>query len=148
MNVGLIGIGTVGGGTYKVLTENFQEIFNKIGIEIKVTHVADKDIGLAEKIVDKSVQITSDAFELIANKDVDLVVELIGGTFGVMKETHDLAIKVGRPTARQIDNKKNKYMASDCPLAGKHINQLSKDTEIRHDEALHPIEIMAKAYKL
>ena len=47
-----------------------------------------------------------------------------------------------------IDNKKNKYMASDCPLAGKHLNQLSKDTEIRHDEALHPIEIMAKAYKL
>ena len=50
--------------------------------------------------------------------------------FGVMKETHDLAVKVGRPTARQIDNKKNKYMASDCPLAGKHLNQLSKDTEI------------------
>ena len=48
----------------------------------------------------------------------------------------------------QIDNKKTKYMASDCPLAGKHLNQLSKDTEIRHDEALHPIEIMAKAYKL
>ena len=48
----------------------------------------------------------------------------------------------------KIDNKKNKYMASDCPLAGKHLNQLSKDTEIRHDEALHPIEIMAKAYKL
>jgi glycerol-3-phosphate dehydrogenase subunit C len=44
--------------------------------------------------------------------------------------------------------RKNKYMASDCPLAGKHLNQLSKDTEIRHDEALHPIEIMAKAYKL
>ena len=43
-----------------------------------------------------------------------------------MKDTHDLAIKVGRPTARQIDNKKNKYMASDCPLAGKHLNQLSK----------------------
>ena len=94
MNVGLIGIGTVGGGTYKVLTENFQEIFNKIGIEIKVTHVADKDIGLAEKIVDKSVQITSDAFELIANKDVDLVVELIGGT-GVAKDLVNGALKNG-----------------------------------------------------
>ena len=57
MNVGLIGIGTVGGGTYKVLTENFQEIFNKIGIEIKVTHVADKDVDLAKKTVDKSVKI-------------------------------------------------------------------------------------------
>ena len=49
-----------------------------------------------------------------------------GGTFGCNEGKHDLAIKVGRPTARQIDNKKNKYMASDCPLAGKHLNQLSK----------------------
>ena len=91
-----------------------------------------------------------DMLKNIPNIKIDVVERCAGhgGTFGVMKETHDLAIKVGRPTARQIDNKKNKYMASDCPLAGKHLNQLSKDTEIRHDEALHPIEIMAKAYKL
>ena len=91
-----------------------------------------------------------DMLKNIPNIKIDVVERCAGhgGTFGVMKETHDLAIKVGRPTARQIDNKKNKYMASDCPLAGKHLNQLSKDTEIRHDEALHPIELMAKAYKL
>ena len=91
-----------------------------------------------------------DMLKNIPNVKIDVVERCAGhgGTFGVMKETHDLAIKVGRPTARQIDNKKNKYMASDCPLAGKHLNQLSKDTEIKHDEALHPIEIMAKAYKL
>ena len=39
-------------------------------------------------------------------------------------------------------------MASDCPLAGKHLKQLSEDTNIEHNEALHPIEILAKAYKL
>ena len=91
-----------------------------------------------------------DMLKNIPNVKIDVVERCAGhgGTFGVMKETHDLAIKVGRPTARQIDNKKNKYMASDCPLAGKHLKQLSKDTEIRHDEALHPIEIMARAYKL
>ena len=71
-----------------------------------------------------------------------------GGTFGVMKETHDLANKVGRPTARQIKNKNNKYMASDCPLAGKHLKQLEVDTNISNDEALHPIELMAKSYNL
>ena len=65
-----------------------------------------------------------------------------------MKTTHDLALKVGRPTARQIKNKNNKYMASDCPLAGKHLKQLEQDTNITNDEALHPIEILAKAYKL
>ena len=91
-----------------------------------------------------------DMLKHIPNVKLDVVERCAGhgGTFGVMKETHNLAIKVGRPAARQVDNKKNKYMASDCPLAGKHLNQLSKDTKIRHDEALHPIEILAKAYKL
>ena len=65
-----------------------------------------------------------------------------------MKETHTLAKKVGRPTARQIKKKNNKYMASDCPLAGKHLHQLNDDTNINHTEALHRIEILAKAYKL
>jgi len=91
-----------------------------------------------------------DMLKLIPNIKLDIVEKCAGhgGTFGVMKETHNLAIKIGKPTAKQIDNKKNKYMASDCPLAGKHLNQLSKDTNIVHDEAFHPIEILAKAYKL
>ena len=91
-----------------------------------------------------------DMLKLIPNVKLDIVERCAGhgGTFGVMKETHNLAVKIGNPTTRQIDNKKNKYMASDCPLAGKHLNQLSKDTNIKHDEALHPIEIMAKAYRL
>ena len=65
-----------------------------------------------------------------------------------MKKTHHQAIKIGRPTARQIKSNKNKYMASDCPLAGKHLQQLSDDINIKHNEALHPIEILAKAYRL
>ena len=39
-------------------------------------------------------------------------------------------------------------MASDCPLAGKHLKQLEEDTKILNNEALHPIELLAKAYKL
>ena len=91
-----------------------------------------------------------DMLKLIPNIKIDVVERCAGhgGTFGVMKETHDLAIKVGRPTARQIKNKNNKYMASDCPLAGKHLKQLEVDTNISNDEALHPIELMAKSYKL
>ena len=45
-------------------------------------------------------------------------------------------------------SKKNKYLASDCPLAGKHLKQLADDSNITNDEAIHPIEILAKAYKL
>tara|TARA_B100001063_G_scaffold191877_1_gene182934 strand:- start:1293 stop:2624 length:1332 start_codon:yes stop_codon:yes gene_type:complete len=91
-----------------------------------------------------------DMLKLIPNIKMDVVERCAGhgGTFGVMKETHDLAIKVGRPTARQIKTKNNRYMASDCPLAGKHLKQLEVDTNISNDEALHPIELVAKSYRL
>ncbi|MDC1154854.1 heterodisulfide reductase-related iron-sulfur binding cluster [Candidatus Pelagibacter sp.] len=91
-----------------------------------------------------------DMLKLIPNVKIDVVERCAGhgGTFGVMKETHNLAKKVGRPTARQIKNKNNKYMASDCPLAGKHLKQLEVDTNISNDEAVHPIELIAKSYRL
>ena len=88
--------------------------------------------------------------KLIPNIKLDVVERCAGhgGTFGVMKQTHNIAIKVGQPAAKQIKNKKNKYMASDCPLAANHLGKMTKDTNLIHDEALHPIELMAKAYKL
>jgi glycerol-3-phosphate dehydrogenase subunit C len=91
-----------------------------------------------------------DMLKFIPNLKMDIVERCAGhgGTFGVMKETHDLALKVGKPTAKQIKNKNNKYMASDCPLAGKHLKQLESDTNISNDEALHPIQLMAKSYRL
>ena len=52
------------------------------------------------------------------------------------------------PLEMTVKNKNNKYMASDCPLAGKHLKQLETDTNISNDEALHPIELMAKSYRL
>ena len=91
-----------------------------------------------------------DMLKLIPNVKIDVVERCAGhgGTFGVMKETHDMAIKVGKTTASTVKRKNNKYMASDCPLAGKHIKQLAKDTNIVSDEALHPIELLAKSYRL
>jgi glycerol-3-phosphate dehydrogenase subunit C len=91
-----------------------------------------------------------DMLKLIPNVKIDVVERCAGhgGTFGVMKETHDMAIKVGKTTASSVKRKNNKYMASDCPLAGKHIKQLAKDTNIVSDEALHPIELLAKSYRL
>ena len=91
-----------------------------------------------------------DMLKLIPNIKIDLVERCAGhgGTFGVMKETHDIAIKVGKVTAKTVKTKNNKYMASDCPLAGKHIKQLTEDININNDEALHPIELIAKSYRL
>ena len=91
-----------------------------------------------------------DMLKLIPNIKIDLVERCAGhgGTFGVMEKTHKIAQKVGKPTAMSVKRKKNKYLASDCPLAGKHLKQLEQDTNIVNDEALHPIEILAKAYRL
>ena len=91
-----------------------------------------------------------DMLKLIPNIKIDVVERCAGhgGTFGVMKATHDIANKVGKLTSKMILKKNNKYMASDCPLAGKHLKQLETDTNIKNDEALHPIELIAKAYRL
>ena len=66
MRVGLIGIGTVGGGTYKILTENSEEIFKKTGKKIEITMVADTNLSLAKNIVKAPVTITDDATKLDA----------------------------------------------------------------------------------
>ena len=91
-----------------------------------------------------------DMLKLIPNIKIDVVERCAGhgGTFGVMKETHNTAVKVGKTTASTVKRKNNKYMSSDCPLAGKHIKQLAEDTNIVNDEALHPIELIAKSYRL
>ena len=121
------------------LADGLQEIDGGVTVH-NACHARAQNMGIKAR----------DMLKLIPNIKLDIVERCAGhgGTFGVMKETHSLAAKVGKLTARQIDNKKNKYMVSDCPLAGKHLNQLSKDTQIEHDEALHPIEILAKAYRL
>lgn len=91
-----------------------------------------------------------DMLKLIPNIKIDIVERCAGhgGTFGVMKATYEIANKVGQLTAQMNLKKNNRYMVSDCPLAGKHLKQLEQDTKIMNDEALHPIELLAKAYKL
>ncbi len=91
-----------------------------------------------------------DMLKLIPNAKIDVVEKCAGhgGTFGVMKETYKIAKKFGKITSNMNLKKNNKYMVSDCPLAGKHLKQMEQDTNIKNDEALHPIEIMAKAYRL
>ncbi len=70
-----------------------------------------------------------------------------GGTFGVVKETHDVAVKIGRPTVRQIKKNNSDHVVSDCPLAAKHLHTMMAGEDIS-SPARHPIEIMAQAYGL
>ncbi|MDC6484663.1 homoserine dehydrogenase [Methylophilaceae bacterium] len=92
INVGLIGAGTVGGGTYKILKENFSEIFRKTGMEIVVSALAEKDLNRAREVVDGKTKIYEDAFDLVKDKNIHIVVELIGGT-GISKDLVEEAIK-------------------------------------------------------
>ena len=68
-----------------------------------------------------------------------------------MKETYDLAVKVGKPAARQVAQKGNEALCSDCPLACKHLGALvSADLKDGASPPIqaHPIEILARAYGL
>ena len=80
INVGLLGIGTVGGGTFSVLRRNREEIARRAGCAITMKMVADKDLERARKLVGEQARVTADAYEVINNPDIHIVVELIGGT--------------------------------------------------------------------
>jgi homoserine dehydrogenase len=80
IRIGLLGIGTVGGGTYEVLTRNHQEITRRVGRPLEITRVADKDLALAQGVTGGNVVISDDAFDVVRDPDIDIVVELIGGS--------------------------------------------------------------------
>ena len=80
INVGLIGIGTVGGGTWTVLNRNAEEITRRAGRPIRITAVADKNVELAKQITGGAARVTDDAFSLVNDPEIDIIVELIGGT--------------------------------------------------------------------
>ncbi len=95
MNVGLIGIGTVGGGTWTVLKRNAEEITRRAGRPICITAVADKNVELAKQLTAGEARVTDDAFALVNDPDIDVIIELIGG-YGVAKELVMQAIANGK----------------------------------------------------
>ena len=80
IRIGLLGIGTVGGGTFTVLERNHAEISRRAGRDLAITVVADKDEARARQMTGGTVRIVDDAFAVVKDPDVDIVVELIGGT--------------------------------------------------------------------
>ena len=95
INVGLLGIGTVGGGTFAVLKRNEAEITRRAGRPIRITKVADKNLELAKQVTGGGVALTDDAFSVVSDPDIDIVIELIGG-YGIAKELVLKAIANGK----------------------------------------------------
>ncbi|HTP62804.1 MAG TPA: homoserine dehydrogenase, partial [Burkholderiales bacterium] len=95
IHVGLLGIGTVGSGTWDVLNRNADEIERRAGRAIRISHVADKDTKRASAIVRKRASVTDDAFSLVKNKQIDIVIELIGG-YTIAKQLVLEAIRNGK----------------------------------------------------
>jgi homoserine dehydrogenase len=119
LSVGLLGIGTVGGGTYAVLTRNQSEISRRLGFNVKVVQVADRNLEHAKAVTGGNVALTDDAFAVVSNPDVDVVVELIGG-YSIAKE---LVLKA-------IENGKHVVTANKALLA-MHGNEIFKAAEAK-----------------
>ena len=95
VNIGLLGIGTVGLGTYRVLNRNQEEIQRRAGRHIRISMVADIDVERARSLVGADCVVVNDGRQVIANPDIDIVVELIGG-YGIAYELVMAAIESGK----------------------------------------------------
>jgi homoserine dehydrogenase len=95
IQVGLLGIGVVGAGTFNVLKRNQEEIERRAGRGIEITMVADLDVARAKAAVGEGVTVVADARAVIANPDIDIVIELIGG-YGIAKTLVLEAIAAGK----------------------------------------------------
>lgn len=95
IRVGLLGIGTVGAGTFAVLERNAEEIRRRAGCPIEITMVADLDTERAKQITSGKVLVVNDARQIVNHPEIDIVVELIGG-YGIARELVMAAIANGK----------------------------------------------------
>ncbi len=106
INVGLLGIGTVGGGTFVVLKRNQEEIARRAGRGIVIKIIADREVDKARRIAGDDTLITADADDVVTHPDVSIVIELIGG----LTTARELILKA-------IENGKHVVTANKALLA-------------------------------
>ena len=95
IKVGLLGIGTVGSGTFKVLQRNQGEITRRAGRGIEIAMVADLDVAKATQLVGGAARVVNDAHLVVTDPEIDIVIELIGG-YGLARELVLKAIAHGK----------------------------------------------------
>ena len=96
LKIGIAGLGTVGSETFRILTERGEFLSSRSGKKIEVTAVSAKNKKVERGINLSRVEWIDDARDLCNRPDVDVVVELIGGSEGIAKEIAELAFKNGK----------------------------------------------------
>ncbi len=93
---------------------------------------------------------TAETLQLVPGTRLNVVERCSGhaGTFGVKKEFHATAMKIGKPVFRAMANDEPDYIASDCQLAGHHIEQGMAEAGLKQAELAHPLTLLRKAYDL
>jgi homoserine dehydrogenase len=79
VNIGLLGLGTVGGGTVSVLKRNASEITRRAGRDIQIRAASARDLSRARLCDTQGIRLTTDSFDIVNDPDIDIIVELIGG---------------------------------------------------------------------
>lgn len=95
IKIGILGLGTVGSGTVNVLRRNSKEISRRAGRDIEIATAADRDLDQAKNCDLSDVALTDDAFAIVKDPEIQIVIELIGGT-GVAKDLVTQAIANGK----------------------------------------------------
>lgn len=91
---------------------------------------------------------TAEMLQLTTDKKLNVVERCSGhaGTFGVKKEFHATAMKIGKPVFKAMSNNEPDYISSDCQLAGHHIEQGMAEAGLKQTEMAHPLALLRKAY--
>ena len=108
VNVGLLGVGTVGSGTVTVLENNAEEISRRTGRDIRLLMASSLDLVQAKEVCGNNVQLIENAFEIVSHPEIDIVVELIGGT-SIARELVLRAIENGKHIVTA-----NKKLIAEC----------------------------------
>ncbi len=114
------------------LKTDFKESLGKVSYQVPC-HLRVQNLGLK----------TRDLLELIPDTEVAPIERCSGhdGTYAVKSECSDIAKKIGRPVARQVENAGAQYFTSDCPMAAEHIAGIAGSTE-----PTHPLQLLRKSY--
>ena len=129
IQVGLLGIGTVGKGTFEVLQRNQGEIQSRAGRGIEISMVADLDTARAQTVVGSAAKVVTDAREVIANPDIDIVIELIGG-YGIARQLVMAAIEIS-PLMWRVSRSTSWVLPAPTgppmPMRGERVGDMRED---------------------